>query len=333
METRELLEKIKTIPIHSASLAEQLLAGNFRSVFKGQGIEFDEARHYQSGDDIRAIDWNASARFGIPFIKQFREERDLTILILLDTSASMHRDRHIFREESSAGKRMTPYEQGILAAALIAFSAEQKSQRVGALLFDRNVHRVFLPRKGRQHLMALIGAVLQYQDARNSASVSHNRMSAAHYEHGGADGSNVAAALAGADKLLKRRSLVALISDFMSANWEDELGRLCRRHDVIALRVSDPADVEIPDWGLTVMEDPETAVRITAPASSQLFGDAWKEWHTQRAELCASACRRSGAAHLELPVTADAAAALHRFFSAGSKHGLSRHAAAQHGVQ
>lgn len=310
METRELLQRIRTIPINSGSLAEQLLAGNFSSVFKGQGIEFDELRHYQRGDDIRSIDWNASARFATPFIKLFREERDLTILILLDTSASMHRDRSVFKQEVGADKRLTPYEQGLIAAALIAFSAERKSQRVGALLFDRGIHRVYPPRKGRHHLMAMIGSALQYQNHKQQKNtVLHNNP--------GAQNSNIAAALAGAGRLLKRRSLVALISDFLSVNWEDQLSRLCRLHDVIAMRVSDPADADLPDWGLTVMEDPETGFRITAPGVSVSFREAWKEWHEQRAEFCANACGKAGAAYLDLPVTADAASALFRFFSAG----------------
>ena len=304
METHELLQKIKTIPINTGKLAEQLLSGNFSSVFRGQGIEFDEVRHYQRGDDIRSIDWNASARFAAPFVKLYREERDLTILILLDTSASMYRDRIFSGAEDGAARRLTPYEQGVVTAALIAFSAEQKSQRVGALLFNRGIHRVFLPRRGRHHLMALIGGILKHQE-----KVAHNE----------AQGSNVAAALNGAERLLKRRSLVVLISDFFSVNWEDALCRLCRRHDVIAVRISDPADADVPDWGLTAMEDPETGVKISAPSGSGSFREAWKEWHIQRREFWAGACARSGAAHLDVPVTADAAAELYRFFSAGHR--------------
>ena len=314
MDTHDLLQKIKTIPIRSSGLTGQLLAGNFRSVFRGQGIEFDEARHYQPGDDVRTIDWNASARFGVPFIKLFREERDLTILILLDTSASMHRSKNL--------QRLSPYEQGLLAAALIAFSAEQKSQRVGALLFDRDIHRVLLPRKGRQHLMALVSAVLQYQDVLKDDTVSRNKAAARSAISKAGDsavGSNIAEALSSAGRLLKRRSLVVLISDFMSVNWEEELSRLCRAHDVIALRVSDPADAQVPDWGLTVMEDPETGVRVSAPSTSQTFREAWKEWHAQRLELWSNTCRRASAACLDLPVTTDAATALYRFFSADSR--------------
>jgi len=318
METRELLKKIKSIPINTGSLAEQLLAGNFSSVFKGQGFEFDEIRHYQYGDDIRSIDWNASARFGTPFIKLYREERDLTILILLDTSASMFRERNAAKQDLSSGQcrqpeaanNMTPYEQAVFAAALIAFSAERKSQRVGALLFDSDIHKVFLPRKGRHHLMALVGGILKYQELlRQNIGISSNEKQVL--------GSNVAAALAGAARLLKRRSLVVLVSDFLSINWEDQLASLCSKHDVISLRISDPADIELPDIGLTVMEDPETGVRLTAPGIFPTFREAWKEWHIQRAELWENICRRTGAAYLDLPVTTDAASALYRFFSAG----------------
>ncbi|WP_461257559.1 DUF58 domain-containing protein, partial [Treponema sp. R80B11-R83G3] len=117
METSELLRTIINLPIFSKGLADEMLAGNFSSIFKGQGMEFDEARHYELGDDIRSIDWNASARFGIPFVKMFREERELTILILLDISPSMHRT-HI------AQQGLSPYEQALICTALIAFSAE-----------------------------------------------------------------------------------------------------------------------------------------------------------------------------------------------------------------
>ena len=141
MDTHELLRKIPTFPIIADGLAEDLLSGNFRSVFKGQGMEFDEARHYQWGDDARSIDWNASARFGVPFVKLYREERELTIMILLDTSASMRRTGWM----GAGTDRPAPYEQALLALALIAFSAERSGQRVGAFLFDREINRSSRP--------------------------------------------------------------------------------------------------------------------------------------------------------------------------------------------
>jgi uncharacterized protein (DUF58 family) len=318
MDTHELLRKITTFPIAAEVLAEDLLAGNFRSVFKGQGIEFDEVRHYQWGDDARSIDWNASARFGVPFVKMYREERELTIMILLDTSASMRRSSAALPVpgEGAAAGRLTPYEQALLASALIAFSAERTGQRVGAFLFDREIDRVFAPRKGRHHAMALISGALQYQNHPFPRR-----------EHTG-QSSNLREALAGAGRLLKRRSLVVLISDFLSVNWERELGDLSRKHDVIALRISDPLDTDtgLPDLGLITMEDPETGLRIEALSGSVSFREAWSQWHEDRSDLWVNLCRRAGAAHLELSTAGDAAAALFRFFG-GRPHRDRRHAA------
>jgi uncharacterized protein (DUF58 family) len=187
------------------------------------------------------------------------------------------------------------YEQGVLAAALTAFSAERAGQRVGAVFFDREITRVFPPRKGRSHVMALIGGALQV--------------------HPGRRGSELGKALVGLDRLLKRRSLVVLISDFQSLNWELELGDLARRHDVIALRIRDPLDRELPSLGLLSLTDPETGVKVYAPTGFESFRSAWSQWQEERTRLWDSICRRSGAARLELSTADDAAAVLIRFFS------------------
>jgi uncharacterized protein (DUF58 family) len=291
LDRHELLRKITALPVIASSLAEDLLAGDFRSVFKGQGIEFDEARRYERGDDIRSIDWNASARFGLPFVKLYREERELTVLIVLDTSASMFSD--------GVGGLFSRYEQGLLAAALTAFSAERTGQRLGALFFDREIGSVFLPRKGRRHTMAILSRALRFQDRQPRT---------------GSRGSALGAALTGAGRILKRRSLVVLISDFFCLNWERELGDLARGHDVIALRISDPLEGEIPDLGLVPLEDPETGVTFHAPTAFPSFRSAWSQWHGERAKLWASLCDRAGAAHLEISTADDAAHALFRFF-------------------
>jgi uncharacterized protein (DUF58 family) len=296
VDRRELLRKITTLPITASFLAEDLLAGDFRSVFRGQGIEFDEARRYEPGDDIRSIDWNASARFGVPFVKMYREERELTVLIVLDASASMFSGGSAL--EPAAGALPSRYEQGLLAAALIAFSAERTGQRLGALFFNREVDRVFPPRKGRRHTMAVLSGALQFQSPLRPPG----------------RGSNLGAALAGAGRLLKRRSLVVLISDFFCLNWERELGDLARRHDVIALRIRDPLDGDIPDLGLIPMEDPETGVRFHAPTGFASFRAAWTQWHKERGQLWASLCRRAGAASLDVSTAEDAVQSLFHFF-------------------
>ncbi|MCL2245179.1 MAG: DUF58 domain-containing protein [Treponema sp.] len=291
METSELLRNITALPVISTGLAEEMMAGNFSSVFKGQGMEFDEARHYEPGDDIRSIDWNASARFGTPFVKMFREEREITILIILDISPSMRRG-------DFALNNISPYEQGLISAASIAFSAEHTGQQVGAFFFDRDIERVFPPRKGRRHIMALVMAALQYQKERKTRGDRH--------------GSNIACALTGAQRLLKRRSFIVLISDFYSIGWEQEMTNLCRKHDCFAIRICDPPDLPYP--GLITLEDPETGVRIEAPVGLTSFQESWLQWHKERSIRWASLCRHSGAAFLELPTTTDAPASLLKFF-------------------
>ena len=304
MDTRELLNKITKLPIIADSLADDMLAGNFRSVFKGQGMEFDEARHYQWGDDARIIDWNASARLGTPFVKMYREERELTILLLLDVSASMRSGianlwgRQEFRS-------INPFEQALVAAALIAFSTERSGQRVGAFLFDREIERVFPPRKGRRNVLAFVSGALQWNSREPESNAAQPQKE---------QSSNLRSAIAGAGRMLKRRSMVIVLSDFLSVGWEQELRDLCGRHDVIAIRVSDPADYDLPNLGLISFGDPETGIQLAAPTGDAAFRNAWLQWHKDRAGLWLKFCRRAGAAHLELPINVDAAAVLTQFW-------------------
>ena len=192
-------------------LAEDLLSGDYRAVFKGQGIEFDEVRRYERGDDVRSIDRNVSARFGTPYVKMYREEREMTVCLVLDTSASMHTTGGTYT--GSPGSEVNRYEQAVLAAALIAFSAEVAGQRLSMIFFDREISKIIPPRKGRSHTMAVISAALEARPFEK--------------------GSGLGRALIGAGRLLKRRSLVIIISDFLCINWEQEIGNLSRRHDVI----------------------------------------------------------------------------------------------------
>jgi uncharacterized protein (DUF58 family) len=284
MERAELLAKIAPFPLLARGLATDLLSGNYRSVFKGQGIEFDEVRRYEAEDDARSIDWNVSARFGIPYVKMYREEKEMTVCVILDSSASMH---------TSTGTELNHYEQGLLAAALVAFSAEQSGQRLSALFFDRIIQRIFPPRKGRPHTMAFVSAALENRPLEK--------------------GSSLGAALAGAGRLLKRRSLVIIISDFLTLNWEHEMADISRRHDVIAIRICSPVEKEIPLTGFFSLEDPETGIVVHSPAFSG-FRTAWSNWHENRQKLWEAICRRSGAAYLNLSTEEDASSALAGFF-------------------
>ena len=292
MDRYELLTRITTFPLIARGLAEELLSGDYRAVFKGQGMEFDEVRRYERGDDIRFIDWNVSARFGTPYVKMYREEREMTVCIILDNSASMHTPGGNMSD--SPGAELNRYEQAVMAAALVAFSADQAGQRLSVIFFDREISKIIPPRKGRSHTMAVVSAALEARPLEK--------------------GSGLGKALVGAERLLKRRSLVIIISDFLCINWEQEIGDLSRRHDVISLRISGPLDRNMPRSGLLTLEDPETGLKLRAPASFSSFRTAWTSWHEERARLWEAICRRSGAAYLELSTTDDAATVLMRFF-------------------
>jgi uncharacterized protein (DUF58 family) len=289
-----LLRRITTFPLVARGLAEDLLSGDFRSVFKGQGIEFDEVRRYEPGDDVRSIDWNVSARFGAAYVKMYREERELTVCLVVDASASMFAAGASDGDPSPTAPRMRRWDQAILAAALVAFSAEQAGQRIGALCFDREIRRVFRPRKGRSHVMSVIGALLSTAE--------------------GGRGSNLALALEGTGRLLKRRSLVVILSDFFSVGWEQELGHLCSGHDVIVIGITDPLDRDMPNLGLLALGDSETGATLHAPTGFSSFRSAWADWHDDRTKLWKALCRRCGASCLELSTAEDAPAALTRFF-------------------
>ncbi|MDR0723340.1 MAG: DUF58 domain-containing protein [Treponema sp.] len=284
MDRTELLHRISTFPLIPSFLAEQLLSGDFRSIFKGQGIEVDEVRHYEPGDDVRTIDWNVSARFGTPYVKRYREEREMTVFLVLDCSASMY----------CGSCQMSRYDQGILSASLIAFSAEQAGQSVGALFFDQAITQVFPPRKGKAHILAVISRALSIKTT--------------------AGGSDLGAALAGLGRFLKQRALVVVISDFLSVHWEQELGNLCRKHDVIALMIEDPLDRDMAGMGLISLEDPETGLAYQVPGSFPGFCSAWSAWHDQRYQAWQKICRGCGAAFMHISTEDDVSAHLIRFF-------------------
>jgi uncharacterized protein (DUF58 family) len=192
------------------------------------------------------------------------------------------------------GAGPTRFEQGLLALALIAFSAERAGQRTGALFFDGGIRRVYPPRKGSRHVMTLLQNALAME--------------------AGGRGSGLGRALSGAGRLLKRRSLVVIVSDFLALNWERELEELARKHDVIALRISDPLDRELPRSSLVPLEDPETAFRLHVPAGFASFRKAWAQWHEDRAGLWEALCKKAGAAFLELSTADKAVECLLRFF-------------------
>lgn len=232
----ELLRKIRRIEIRVRRLLNTLFLGEYHSVFKGQGMEFSEVREYVPGDDIRAIDWNVTARMNAPFVKQFVEERELSVILVVDVSAS--------GGYGSTGQ--SKLEVATELAALLAFSAIRNNDKVGLVAFTDQVEKFVPPRKGREHVLRVIRELL-YLAPRGR-------------------GTNIAGALSYVSRVIKRKSVVFLISDFMAAEYGSTLRVTGRRHDVIAVTVTDPLEHALPPAGLVTLADAETGDTILVDA-------------------------------------------------------------------
>ncbi len=290
-DTASLIRRAASLRLAARQLAEGMKSGSFRSSYRGQGIEFSGVREYLRGDDIRAIDWNVTARMGRPFVKLFEEERELIVFLILDRSLSMQ------TAASSSQGTVCPsrLEAASEACALIAFACEHLRSPVGAVLFDRDVTFACAPRAGAEQTMLLLSRFDELPRA-------------------GVRGSALGNAITGAAHMLKKRSLVCIFSDFRAAGWEQPLALLAGRHDVFAVRVAAPADEELPRAGLVPFEDPETQTALFLPTLSPAFRRAWKEDAKNRQSRWHDACVRRGALALALSVSEDPVRALNRFF-------------------
>ncbi len=245
LDIKELMAKVGRIRLLTNRLIDDELSGNYHSTFKGQGVEFDEVRPYEIGDDVRSIDWNVTARTGVPFIKRYSEERELTILFLVDVSGSL----------SYGSKGRTKAELAAEVTALLALTAIRNQDKVGLVLFSDRILKYIPPRKGRDSVMRLAREVLAAGD-------------------GAQGGTDIVEALRFLNSIRKRRAVVFLVSDFIipSVSARDEFEKLvratARRHDMISVSVSDPAEGEMPDVGVVELEDPETGEITIVDTSS-----------------------------------------------------------------
>jgi len=245
MLPREIARKIHRIRIRTNRLVNEGLGGEYHSVFRGRGMEFSEVREYVPGDDVRAIDWNVTARTGVPHVKKFVEERDLTVLLLLDVSSS----------QSFGSMYLTKRDLMAELAALLAFAAVKNHDRVGALLFSDRIERFVPPRKGVEHALAIARDAL-YLEPKGRAT-------------------DLALAIKSAASLLKQRAVIFVVSDFLAAGYEKALKTLNRRHDVVALPITDPRETEIPARGLVRLRDAETGQARVYDLSDPVFRAAW----------------------------------------------------------
>jgi uncharacterized protein (DUF58 family) len=228
----EILKKIRVLEIKTRGLVETAFAGDYHSVFKGRGMNFEDVREYQPGDEIRAIDWNVTARLGSPFVKKFTEERELTVMLIVDVSASGNFG------STSQSKRELAAE----VACLLAFSAIRNNDKVGLLLFSDRLELFIAPKKGRSHTLRIIREILFFEPA--------------------GKGTDPAMALDHLNKIVTRRAVVFLISDFQAPDFSRELAVTARRHDLIALRIEDERETALPNIGILTLEDAETGQQI-----------------------------------------------------------------------
>jgi uncharacterized protein (DUF58 family) len=279
-----LLRQVRRLHLESRRLVESMLAGNYRSVFKGPGIEFDEVREYVEGDDSRLIDWNVSSRFGNPYTKVFREERELTLFMMVDVSAS------IFR---GAGGENRKEKLGLLFA-LLTLAAVKNGDKVGAVFFSDKIEDWILPKKGTKHGMRLIQEMLTFRPS--------------------GKGSDLAKAARTVGEALKRRGICIILSDFKTSGYAADLSLLARKHDCIAVRIYDPVDESFPPIGMVPIQDPETGKVVLSVGRSKKFRKQYLNYREIQRRQWIRTCRRHGIGTLEINTAEDMVKRLIQYF-------------------
>lgn len=252
MDQTGILKKIRRIELRTRRLVDSSFAGQYHSVFKGRGMNFDEVREYAPGDEIRSIDWNVTARMDKPFVKKFIEEREMTVLLVVDVSAS----------GAFGSISLSKRELAAEVAAILAFSAINNNDKVGLLLFSDRIELFVPPKKGRQHILRMIRDLLFFEPEGKKT--------------------DIAQALEYVNRVQSRRALVFLISDFLAADFSKPLNVASRKHDLVALSVSDPGEETLPDVGIVTFEDAETGYQIDVNTSSKAAMNAFAALEERR---------------------------------------------------
>jgi len=283
---RELFKKIQRFHFRTRRLANDVFAGQYVSAFKGRGIEFAEVREYEIGDDIRTIDWNVSARFGHPFVKVYHEERELTVMLLLDLSGSQ-----LF------GSRVK-LKRELLAevAGMLAFLAIRTNDKVGAILFSSGVEKYIPPKKGTSHVWRLIKEIFTYEPQDRTT--------------------NIEAILTYLNRVVKRHAIVFLISDCMDTGFERYLKLTAKKHDMTVIRISDPAEDRLPEAGLVTFRDPETGQVAVINTRSRHLRERWRRYREEQSARLSDLLRRAGIDKVEISTDGPIIEPLTRFFEA-----------------
>lgn len=264
METTELLKKVRKIEIKTRGIANQIFSGEYHSVFKGRGMAFSEVREYQIGDDIRSIDWNVTARFNHPYVKIFEEERELTVMILVDVSGSGEFGTAVQMKKDLA----------IELCAVLAFSAIQNNDKVGIIFFSNIIEKFIPPKKGRTHILRIIRELLDFQPQNKKTDITE--------------------ALRYLRSAIKKRSIAFVISDFIDQGFEEALKIANKKHDVVAINIYDMREQELPAIGLMRLADAETGSVIWVDTAKKQVRDNYKKWRQKTEESLKSIFRKSG---------------------------------------
>ena len=273
MIPKEIIDKVRRIEIRSRNIVTELFAGEYHSAFKGSGMEFAEVREYLRGDDVRTIDWNVTARVGSPYVKVFEEEREQTVMLIVDASGS----------GSFGSFQQMKGEVGVEISALLAFAAVNSNDRVGLLVFTDGVEVFVPPEKGRKHVLRVIRELL-------------------YFEPKGVQ-TDVAGALDHLDKVLHRRSIIFLISDFIDKEFSRAIQQVRRRHDLIAVSLCDPRERELPDVGFINLEDAETGEQIVIDTRVLQVREEFREMQKESERELRKLFRRLDVDHVSIDVT------------------------------
>lgn len=284
MIPQEILHKIKKIHIRSNYLVNGIFAGEYESAFRGRGMEFEEVREYAPGDDIRDIDWNVTARMGHPFVKVYREERELTIMLLVDVSSS-----GLF-----GTVRQLKNELSAEIASVLAFAAIKSNDKVGLIIFSDHVERYIPPKKGRGHVWRVIKEVLEHQPR--------------------STGTDITAALNYLNMVCRRRAVSFLISDFIARGYEQALNSIHKKHEVIAIRVRDPREQELPAVGIVELEDAETGETLAVDTSDEAVRKAYRLLTAERFQRWLKLLRSAGIDYMDIRTDAPYIDTMLRFF-------------------
>lgn len=269
MDTKELLKKVRKIEIKTRRLSDHVFGGEYHSTFKGRGMTFSEVRQYQYGDDVRNIDWNVTARYNEPHIKIFEEERELTMMLVVDVSGSKQFGTH----EQFKNEFVTEI------AATLAFSATQNNDKIGLVLFSSDVELFIPPKKGRPHVLRIIRELLEFKPQKKQTDISE--------------------ALRFLSSVLKKKAIVFLLSDFMATDYKQNLKIMAGKHDVTGIRVYDRSEVEIPKLGLVQMVDQETSRSILVNTNLKRVRQSYANLQSEQVNYFKDSFKKAGAGCLD----------------------------------